>query len=69
MGVEYQFDKMLDWTSTVGIDNVIHTGTGTLVDFIEAYYRVQENMAKLRETIPAKTAELRETAKKIIDLM
>ena len=69
VGVEYQFDKMLDWTSTVGIDNILHTGTGTLVDFIEAYYRVQENMAKLRETIPAKTAELRETAKQIIDLM
>jgi len=68
VGVEYQFDKMLDWASTVGIDNVIHTGTSGLLDFIEAYTHVQENMAKLKETIPQRTRELKETAKKIVDL-
>jgi len=69
VGVEYQFDKMLDWASTVGIDNVVHTGTDTLVEFIEAYSRVQENMTRLKETIPLKARELRLTAKRIVDLI
>ena len=68
VGLEYQFDKMLDWASTVGVDNVIHTGTSGLLDFIEAYTHVQENMERLRETIPARTRELKETAKKIVEL-
>ena len=69
VGVEYQFDKMLDWASTVGIDNVIHTGTSDLDSFINAHERVEANMAKLRSTIPLKAAEIRATAKKIVELI
>ena len=69
VGVEYQFDKMLDWASTVAIDNVIHTGSAGLVDFIEAYAKVSENMERLRETIPQRTRELKETARKIANLV
>ena len=69
VGVEYQFDKMLDWASTVGIDNVVHTRDATLESFIEAHKRVEGNMAKLRETMPLKAAEIRATAKKIVELI
>ena len=69
VGVEYQFDKMLDWASTVGINNVIHTGTADLDSFINAHERVEANMAKLRSTIPLKAAEIRATAKKIVELI
>jgi polysaccharide pyruvyl transferase WcaK-like protein len=69
VGLEYQFDKMLDWASTVGIDNVIHTRDATLESFIEAHKRVEGNMAKLRETMPLKAAEIRATAKKIVELI
>lgn len=68
VGLEYQFDKMLDWASTVGANNVIHTGSAGLVDFIEAYARVQENMGRLRQTIPERARELRETARRIANL-
>jgi polysaccharide pyruvyl transferase WcaK-like protein len=69
VGVEYQFDKMLDWVSTVGINNVVHTRDATLEGFIEAHGRVEGNMAKLSWTLPAKAAEIRETAKKIVNLV
>lgn len=69
VGVEYQFDKMLDWTSTVGIDNIIHTKDAKLEDFIEAHNRVETNMDILRKTMPQKVKELRETAKNIINLV
>ena len=65
IGVEYQFDKMLDWASTVGIDNVIHMGSAELGDFTEAHARITENMEKLKQTIPQRTQELKETARRI----
>lgn len=69
VGVEYQFDKMLDWASTVGIDNIIHTKTDSLEDFIEAHNRAEANKNILRKTIPQKTKEIKETAKNIINLV
>ena len=68
VGVEYQFDKMLDWTSTVGINNIIHTKGSHLEDFIEAHNRVESNVSILKKTMPKKVKELRETAKNIINL-
>ena len=69
VGLEYQFDKMLDWASTVGIDNVVHTRDATLESFIEAHKRVEGNMVRLRETMPLKAAEIRATAKRIVELI
>lgn len=69
VGVEYQFDKMLDWAGTVGIDNVVHTATASLEDFIEAHSRVEANMARLKTTLPLKVAEIKATAKKIVELI
>jgi polysaccharide pyruvyl transferase WcaK-like protein len=69
VGVEYQFDKMLDWAGTVDIDNVINTKDATLESFIEAHKRVEGNMAKLRETLPPKISEIKTTAKKIVELI
>jgi polysaccharide pyruvyl transferase WcaK-like protein len=69
VGVEYQFDKMLDWTSTVGIDNIIHTKDAKLEDFIDAHDRVESNREILRKTMPKKSQEIRETAKNIINLV
>lgn len=69
VGLEYQFDKMLDWASTVGADNVIHTGSAGLGDFIEAYTRVEANMARLARTVPQKAAEIRDAARRIAALL
>ena len=69
VGVEYQFDKMLDWASTVGIDNMVNTKDATLEGFIEAHGRVEGNMARLKETIPLKVAEIKATAKRIVELI
>lgn len=69
VGVEYQFDKMLDWAGTVGVDNMINTKDATLESFIEAHKRVEGNMVRLRETLPAKVSEIKETTKKIVELI
>lgn len=69
VGVEYQFDKMLDWISTVGIDNVIHTGNATLESFIAAHNRAEENKKKLEMILPIKIQEIKGTAKKILELI
>ena len=69
VGVEYQFNKMLDWAGTVEIDNFIRTDTATLEDFIEAHSRVEENMERLKRTLPGVVQNIRETASKIMDLV
>lgn len=69
IGVEYQFDKMLDWMSPLCIDNVVHTATASLEDFIEAHSRVPENMVRLRENLPDVVAEIRRTARRIVELV
>jgi len=69
VGLEYQFDKMLDWASTVGIDNVIDTRDATLDSFIEAHGRAEVNTVRLREALPAKVAEIKATAKMIVELI
>jgi polysaccharide pyruvyl transferase WcaK-like protein len=68
VGLEYQFDKMLDWAGTVGLDNVINTRDVTLQSFIEAHKRVEGNMVKLSIMLPPKVAEIKATAKKIVEL-
>lgn len=69
VGVEYQFDKMLDWVSTVGIDNYIHTKDVTLESFISAFNRVQRNMDTLKHILPIRIKELHKVAEKIMDLV
>ena len=63
------YDKMLDWMSTVGIDNVVHTATASLEDFIEVHSRVPENMVRLRENLPGVVKEIRLTAQRIVELV
>jgi polysaccharide pyruvyl transferase WcaK-like protein len=69
VGVEYQFNKMLDWSDTVEIDNFIRTDTATLEDFIEVHSRIEENMERLKRTLPRVIQNIRETANKIMDLV
>lgn len=69
VGVEYQFDKMLDWASTVGIDNIIHTRDATVESFIDAHGRVEANMKTLRKTLPQKINEIKKTVKEILNLV
>lgn len=68
VGVEYQFDKLLDWVSTVGINNLVHTGSATLTDFIDAYRRVDANMRHLKAVFPARAKEIRKIAQRIVEL-
>ena len=69
IGMEYQFDKMLDWASTVDVDNVVHTETASLESFIEVHERVAENMMWLRKNLPKLADRIRLTAKSIVELV
>ena len=69
IGMEYQFDKMLDWMSTVGIDNYVHTETASLEGFIKVHSRVEENMVRLRENLPNLVDEIRLIAQRIVELV
>jgi len=69
VGVEYQFDKMLDWTSTVGTNNTVHTASATLTDFTDAYRRVGSNMRHLKAVLPRRATEIRDIAKRIVELV
>ena len=69
VGVEYQFEKMIDWAGTVGVDNYIHTKTATLDDFIDAFNRVPQNMRKLKAELPTKIEEIHEVAERIMELV
>lgn len=68
VGVEYQFDKMLDWISTVGISNYIHAQYSTLDTFIGAFQKVSENMERLRSVLPVRVKEIHQVAEKIVGL-
>jgi len=69
VGMEYQFDKMLDWASTVGIDNHIHTVDMTLDDFIEKFNSVPDNMKRLKKILPSEIQKIRGVAKKIMEIV
>ena len=69
VGVEYQFEKMIDWAGTVGIDNYIHTKTATLNDFIDAFNRVPQNMRELKTELPTRIKEIHEVVKRIMELV
>jgi len=69
VGVEYQFDKMLDWASTVGIDNYIHTADATLDAFIEKFNNVPDNIKRLRNILPTRIDEINKISKKIMELI
>jgi len=69
VGMEYQFDKMLDWTSTVGIDNYIHTSDMTLDKFIEKFNSVPDNMKQLKKILPSEIQKIRGVAKKIMEIV
>jgi len=69
VGMEYQFDKMIDWASTVGIDNYIHTVDMTLDGFIEKFNSVSDNMKQLKKILPSEIQKIRGVAKKIMDIV
>ena len=69
VGVEYQFDKMVDWASTVGIDGYINTKNATIEDFISKFQRVPRNMRRLKAALPFRIKEINEVARKIMALV
>jgi len=69
VGVEYQFDKMIDWASTVGIDGYINTKNATLETFIEKHNRIPRNRRKLMAALPIRIKEINEIAEKIMSLV
>jgi len=69
VGMEYQFDKMLDWASTVGIDNYIHTVDMTLDNFIEKFNSVPDNMKQLKKILPSEIQKIRGVAEKIMEIV
>ncbi|GAI04482.1 unnamed protein product, partial [marine sediment metagenome] len=69
VGLEYQFEKMMDWCSTTKVHNYIHTKTDTLNDFKGKYYEIEEAMAKLKNVLPNKIKEINEAVKKMLDLL
>ncbi len=68
VGVEYQFDKMIDWGSTVGIDGYVNTKDFTLDKFKEKLWRVPRNMRRLKAALPVRVEEINEVARKIMEL-
>ena len=69
VGVEYQFEKMIDWASTVGIDGYVNTKDFTLDGFIEKFHRVPRNMRRLKAALPVRIEEINEVARKIMELI
>lgn len=68
VGVEYQFDKMIDWVSTLNMDGYIHTATSTLDDFIEKFEKIPVNTRRLKKNLPKRIEEIKEVVKKIVEL-
>lgn len=68
VGVEYQFEKMIDWASTVNIDNYINTRTATLDTFIEKFHSVPKNMDRLKRVLPLRVREIKDVANAIMRL-
>jgi len=69
VGVEYQFEKMIDWAGTVGIDNYINTKNATLNTFIKKFHTVPRNMKTLRRNLPLRVKEIKAVAKYIMRLV
>ena len=69
VGIEYQFEKMMDWASTVGINNFMHTGDLSLETFQRNFEAVPENMKKLRRALPVRIEEINEVAQRIARLV
>lgn len=68
VGVEYQFEKMIDWASTLGIDGYIHTEDAKLGDFIAAFEKIPHNTRKFKSMLPKRIKQIRSVAKKIMGL-
>jgi len=68
VGVEYQFEKMVDWMSTVNIDNYINTRNATLDMFIEKFHTVPKNMNILKRVLPLRVQEIKNVASVIMRL-
>lgn len=69
IGLEYQFEKMIDWCSTIRVHNYIHTKTGTLNNFKMKYYEIEETMIKLKNVLPIKIKEINESVKKMLEFL
>jgi len=69
VGVEYQFGKLLDWYSTVGLTNYVHTDNATLDGFKEAFYKSEESIEKLKHVLTIRLKEIRKAVDDIIGLV
>jgi len=69
IGLEYQFEKMIDWVGTVDINNYIDTRHATLDLFVKKFYGVSKNMKTLKHNLPPKIKEIQAVAKRIVELV
>ena len=69
VGIEYQFEKMMDWASTVGINNFMYTNDLSLETFKKNFEEVPQNMKKLRRALPTRIKEINEVAQQIARLV
>jgi len=69
IGLEYQFEKMMDWTGTVNINNYIDTRYATLDLFVKKFYEVPKNMETLKRSLPSRIKDIQMVAKRIVELV
>lgn len=69
VGVEYQFGKLLDWYSTVGLTNHVHTKNATLDGFKEVFYKSEESIERLKGVLPIRIKEIRKATEDIMRLV
>ena len=69
VGLEYQFGKLLDWYSTVGLTNYVHMDNATLEGFKEVFYKSEESTERLKGVLPTRITEIRRAVDDIMRLI
>lgn len=67
IGLEYQFEKMMDFMSTIHGDNFIHMNYASLDTFINKF--IGKGWMNIQGNLALKKTEIRETAAKILELI
>lgn len=67
--MEYQFEKMKDFMSTVGSNQFIHTGSLSMDEFISKFHTANKEADDIQKRIPSLRNLIWVTAQKIIGLM
>ena len=69
VGLEYQFGKLLDWYSTVGLTDCVHTDNAILEGFKEVFYKSEESTERLKGILPTRITEIRRAVDDIMRLV